>query len=284
MNYQADIAYISSQNLQLYYYGHEECLPGHSCGPAIRDHYLLKYVKRGKGVYKINNREYSISEKCCFFLFPGELAFYQADYEEPWEYFWIGFHGMMAKDYLEGADIIPSNPVLNSINVTKIENLFENLLVYKAARDNIDELFTTGILNLILCEILREAGYREDTAQKSGFSLKTDYIQKAIKFMHMNYSNSISISSVANYISLDRTYFSKLFKYTTGQSPADFLAEIRITKAKNLLTHSSLSIEAIALSTGFSSIFYFSSAFKKITGITPSDYRKHRDKKESAHS
>jgi len=67
--------------------------------------------------------------------------------------------------------------------------------------------------------------------------------------------------------------FRQAFKKSTGLSPNQYYLNIRLNKAKELLTSTSLNINEIAYHTGFESIFYFSKLFKKKNGVSPKDYR-----------
>jgi Transcriptional regulator containing an amidase domain and an AraC-type DNA-binding HTH domain len=67
--------------------------------------------------------------------------------------------------------------------------------------------------------------------------------------------------------------FRKIFKETTGLSPNQYHLNLRLDKAKDLLTSTNLTINEVAYQTGFDSIFYFSRLFKKKNGLPPKEYR-----------
>ena len=112
--------------------------------------------------------------------------------------------------------------------------------------------------------------YKED--QKSA----NIYINKAISYIHKNYQNPITVQEIADYLSLNRSYLTELFAKTVHFSPQQFLMKFRITKATEFLVDTELSIENIAYSCGYSNIYSFSKVFKKITGYSPSAYRKNK--------
>lgn len=78
----------SARGLTIYYCGHEQCSPGHFFGPAVRKHYLLHVVLKGKGIYRTSDREYRIAKGEAFLIKPQEVTYYRADSREPWEYAW----------------------------------------------------------------------------------------------------------------------------------------------------------------------------------------------------
>ncbi|MBQ8753066.1 MAG: AraC family ligand binding domain-containing protein, partial [Clostridia bacterium] len=79
--------------LSVYSAGSQQCVPGQSWGPAVRDHYLLHYVSAGRGVYICGGREYPIAAGEAFVIYPGELVTYWPDDRDPWDYHWVGFVG-----------------------------------------------------------------------------------------------------------------------------------------------------------------------------------------------
>ena len=76
--------------------GREACEPGHSFGPAIRRYTLVHYVKRGKGTFYARGQAHPVGAGEAFLILPGEVTTYTADEEDPWEYCWIGFDGMLS--------------------------------------------------------------------------------------------------------------------------------------------------------------------------------------------
>ena len=90
-------------DLCLYQYGKEQCDPGHSFGPATRNHYLFHYVLSGTGTLMADNSKgitqtYSVKSGQGFLIFPGQITTYFADQEHPWEYIWLEFDGLKVKE------------------------------------------------------------------------------------------------------------------------------------------------------------------------------------------
>lgn len=73
-------------SLRIYYSGREQCSPGHFWGPAIRPHYLLHIVLRGKGSFQYGNQTWNLKGGDAFLIEPMKTHYYQADASEPWEY------------------------------------------------------------------------------------------------------------------------------------------------------------------------------------------------------
>ena len=125
-------------------------------------------------------------------------------------------------------------------------------------------------LRLIVCSILLEAAKQIGCART--FEPK-QAVQSAIAFMESHLDETISIETVAEAVHCSRAKFFDLFKDATGMTPNDYWQRLRIDRAQRLLTGSSKSITEIAMECGFSTSQYFSSVFRKYSGVSPSDYR-----------
>lgn len=98
-------------------------------------------------------------------------------------------------------------------------------------------------------------------------------VPKVIKYIEENYHKNISLDDAAKEINLSYHYFSKLFKESVGKSFVDYLTELRIEKSKELLQDAAISIKEICYRTGYSDPNYYCKIFKKVTGMTPTEYR-----------
>jgi len=99
-------------------------------------------------------------------------------------------------------------------------------------------------------------------------------IRIARQFILQKYSEAITLEIVAAKVGLSPTYFSTVFKQSTGQGFTEYLTDVRINSAKNLLRSSSMNIQEISEAIGFTDSKYFRKLFKKVTGLRPSEYRK----------
>lgn len=98
-------------------------------------------------------------------------------------------------------------------------------------------------------------------------------IARAKQFICENQSQDISLAEVAKVANTSTYYFCKIFKKTTGLHFTDYLARVRIEKAKNLLVNPNLRVSEVAYEVGFQSLTHFNRVFRKMSGQTPSDYR-----------
>ena len=96
---------------------------------------------------------------------------------------------------------------------------------------------------------------------------------RAKAFVQANADEPISLAQVATHVHLNRFYFCKLFRKATGLTLTDYVARVRLQKAKALLSNPSLRISEIVFAAGFGSIQQFNSVFKQMVGVSPTFYR-----------
>ncbi|PTX61327.1 two-component system response regulator YesN [Melghirimyces profundicolus] len=115
----------------------------------------------------------------------------------------------------------------------------------------------------------------EDTAKlfpQQRFS-DNQLIKHAIVYIHGHYTGELTLQDVANHVHVSKNYFSIFFKKQTGQNFSDYVTQLRVQKAKDLLKDTELKVYEVAAHSGFNDVKYFSKLFKKMTGLSPVDYR-----------
>ncbi len=112
-----------------------------------------------------------------------------------------------------------------------------------------------------------------------GFLLKSEYskypslVQDAVSIIESNYAYLYGVDDLADQLEVTKHHLIRLFTANTGISPGKYLANIRMIHAKSMLqTWEDTPLEIIAGACGYSCANYFSKAFKKNTGLTPTEY------------
>ena len=254
-------------DLELYYFGTQQCKPGESWGPGIKTQYKLHFVHEGTGHLKAAEKEYTITKGQLFACYPNEIVYYWADTGDPWRYSWVAFDGLNSGFYFERAGFSKSSLVIDCPNRDIIESAFHEILAVKKYDANKD-LNYRGYLYLILASIVDKSS--AITSQNS----TKDYVKEAVTFIKKNYSQPISVADISADLSLDRKYFSKIFKQALQVSPHEYLINYRLARACELMETTDLTIAEIAATVGYDNQFSFSRVFKKYKNISPSEYKK----------
>lgn len=138
-----------------------------------------------------------------------------------------------------------------------------------------NELFLQALSIQIAVKILREGNHNLNNLplMLNEYSDKK-CINRAIDFLMSNYNSTITLNDLAREVNYSPFYFLRIFKQSTGMTPFEFLLEIKLEKAKNLLKHTDFSMTEICYLSGFTSTSHFTQAFKRKTGVSPTNYKK----------
>ncbi|MEG1504958.1 MAG: AraC family transcriptional regulator [Lachnospiraceae bacterium] len=146
-------------------------------------------------------------------------------------------------------------------NILKLSNHFLK---------NIQQISTMDMLCYKLQEIV-------ETFTESMFNSKpsknNELIKKAMIYISQHFNTPLTLEDVASQVHLHPSYFSTMFKQSTGSTFKEYLNMVRIEESKRLLSNTDFSIIDIAVAIGFEDQSYFSKVFKKYTGLTPKQFR-----------
>lgn len=123
--------------------------------------------------------------------------------------------------------------------------------------------------------------------------VQNESIREALLYIHQNYDEKISVQDIAWALHLSVNHFIRIFKFMLGTTPQKYIQTYRVQQAISIMStvpeNSFLSIAEIAAAVGFNDVNYFSRSFKKVTGMTPSQYindnirgKKHNNCQKSA--
>ena len=99
-------------------------------------------------------------------------------------------------------------------------------------------------------------------------------VREAMNYISTHFAENITLQDVAEHLHLNQSYFSRIFKRSSGSTFKEYLTMVRVEEAKRLLNNTDDSLLDIAIGVGFDNQSYFTSVFKKLTGLTPGQYRK----------
>jgi AraC-like DNA-binding protein len=246
----------------------------HRIGPAIHDYYLIHTVLAGQGVFIIRDKFYNCSTGDTFIIFPGELFSYQADEHHPWHYVWVGIVGHGAAGLMYSLGVSPEQPVINNCLNPNVRSYYDHLqsCFQSDTHPEMSNLEAGGWVRLLLQQF-GLAQHKRDIVNPALDSAIDHMMKQAIQFLTLQFTQPISIAHMSNMLGYHRTHLCKLFRQTTGLSPMQYLLKIRMQRAELLLA-SSMTIDQVASSVGYSDALYFSKKFRKWQGLSPSEYRK----------
>ena len=254
--------------------GWEACTPSYAFGPAARNHYLFHYILQGKGTFsamdsKGTNHTYTLTSGQGFLICPNQQSMYVADDKNPWEYTWVEFDGLKAKEFLDLAGLDFDNPIYNSDNEV-MERILREELLHLAHQGPESMVHLMGHLYLFFDALQKSSVTRKPI--KEG-NVNNFYVNEAIEFIEKNYHFNITVEDVANFSNLNRSHFSKIFKEIAKSTPQEFLIRYRMGKACEFLADRNLSIADVGQKVGYQHPLRFSRAFKNVHGVSPRQWR-----------
>ena len=235
--------YQKFSDFYLCYCGHARCEPLHSYGPAVRPNYLLHYILDGSGIYRVEDQEFSLHKGEGFLIEPNKQTFYQAGEEDPWTYLWIGFDGAKCESCLRSLGLGNGQLTFRCEDGGELLKLVEAMLTYNKSDTEADFMLQSLLCRFFAC--LAKGISRESERRLTKRERENLYIHQAMEFIRNNYANGITVSDIAGYVALNRSYLFTLFRRILGVSPQECLTQFRLTRAKEQLTLTDASVANI---------------------------------------
>lgn len=267
---------ISSTQPQLLYFIKDECYYEYDKTKTLTHNIAeLCYITSGKGYLHVENEEFSFTDNCMYVINPyvahGEFL---KKREEGFSYYILGI-----SNFLLSPDRKTYKPLsLNSQNtIIKILDLIYN---EQENRNTNYKTYTSYLFKLLMIEIERLYSTTIENSSQLNESMST----KIKNFIDINYLGDCSAKTVVDFFNVKLNTAEKKFKKKYGISMQGYILKLRIEQAKKSLEFDKVSIRDIALAFGFYNPSYFAQYFKKIVGISPSEYRKNIQSKLSPKS
>jgi AraC-like DNA-binding protein len=264
--------------------GYEEIAPGDSYptkGHAdgyyfniekgrILNEYQLLYNPEGEGVFRSAHcEETRIKAGDMFLLFPGEWHSYHPLSNTGWKSHWIGFKGKNMDDRVKAGFLTPEKPIYHVGYSFVLESLYKRAYEEAVREAAYSQQLMAGIVNHLIGMMYS----LERNIELSKNQMQVDLISRARLRIREALESNLTIQQVAEDLGVSYSNFRKLFKEFTGLSPATYQQELRLMRAKELLSTTDLTVKEIAYRLNFESPDYFSAKFKAKMGCKPSDIK-----------
>ncbi|MBR5528242.1 MAG: AraC family transcriptional regulator [Clostridia bacterium] len=237
-----------------------------------RDVYILHYCISGKGVFQNT----PFDNTCLYLTVPRELEIITADERDPYETCWIMFRGTLAPEMLKKCGLPHTCGVFKFDRSKQCAEIIRKA-VYDTPGDN--PLTEAFCMHAVFQEVMAQHMESVGCTKTRSSGIATDVAE----FLSKNYHSDVKIDAVADMFNYSRNHLYSLFKKQYGMSPKEYLLDLRIEKAKLLLSDPDLdiSVKETAYALGFRDPFYFSKLFSSRTGLSPAKYRAEKRKKNS---
>lgn len=232
--------------------------------------YQLLYITEGSGTFHSHTVPSAhLREGDLFLLFPGEWHSYNPSPTTGWKSYWIGFKGRNIDDRVRAGFLSPTKPIYHVGFSDDIVRL------YKEAYDTAicEAAYAQQVLAGLVNHIIGVMYSLERNIELNRNQAHVDMVNRARLEIREHLESSLTIQQVAKDLGVSYSNFRKLFKEYTGISPATYQQDLRLQRAKELLSTTEMSVKEIAYRLNFESPDYFSAKFKAKTGRRPSELR-----------
>ena len=228
------------------------------------------YITKGSGTFESAScKNIPIGEGSVFFLFPGEWHRFKPEQETGWDSYWVGFSGQFASNLLANGYLSVSKPVVKIGYNEEMVSLYRRVLEAGNEERSGYQQYLSGIVIHLLGYVYfrtKDVHYEDQAVVQK--------IDKARMLIREQIDLVVSPETIANELHMTYSWFRRLFKQYTGLAPAQYIAQLRLSRAKELLSTTPLTIKEIAITMNYESIDYFSTQFRRQSKLTPTQYRK----------
>lgn len=231
--------------------------------------YLCFVVCQGSGKLLYENTEYNLSAGDVVFIDCHKGYSHVTD-DDLWSLRWCHFYGISMQDIYAKYRERGGKAVFHPDDVEAINNILSNLYDLAVSSDYIRDMRINERLNELLT-ILMEQSWHQDIAVMSKKRMELNEIKQ---YLDENYGEKVTLNTLASRFFVSKSYLSRIFKDSYGFTINQYILFKRITKAKQLLRFSTKNVDEIADFVGMNDANYFSRMFRKVEGISPSEYRK----------
>jgi AraC family transcriptional regulator, transcriptional activator for feuABC-ybbA operon len=259
---------------------------------TIEDHELV-LVAGGEGFLRIGGNALPLKKGTLLYLHFDEWHSIEAKHGSPINFFSVHFSWMLSthnpeswsyhrdinyylKDKSQNGQnwssvddpgLLPFPSTMEISNYDRLEELYIQLTKTYHEKEIGYSMKLSILCQQLIYEVCRERFFPLD--RKANMKR----LDKAVAYIERHYTEKIRTSDLSECISLSESNMIKLFKNNFGKTPVEYINQVRVNRAKELLLYSHKSVKEIAFETGFNDEFYFSRVFKKMEGKSPRSFK-----------
>lgn len=233
--------------------------------------YLIKYTLSGEGVLDYEDQHILVPDGHFFWIDCQKHQHYHTDaHTGNWRVVWVHFYGANCSYYYER--FLSANNGRNDGELPSDNNVAASIYaltnIYREGNISFGaDIRSSALLTGIMSECISAA------AQRPG-QPSSRYVRQVRDYITSHFRETVTLDALSRELSLNKYYLQKLFKSSTGQTPNEYLTNLRLNRAKELLRATEEPVSLIAEDAGIENVSHFIKLFKQSEGITPGVYRK----------
>ncbi|MDD2971288.1 MAG: AraC family transcriptional regulator [Lachnospiraceae bacterium] len=244
-----------------------------SCYPFVSEHnhldtYLILYTVSGRGLLTYHGMTYQLKPNQCFFIPCMEHHRYQAALHTKWDFYFLHFNGMNTESYYEQYRQ-DHFQILTLEHGYVFANIMQSIADLYQKRNPLSET----LINFHITDLLTKLVIASSQHQMPRLAFP-DYLKRVVNYIELHYREPLSLDDLASIENISKFHLSREFKYYIGVTPNEYIINMRLSHAKELLKYSTTPVGEIAALCGISNVSHFINLFKARESRTPLAYRK----------
>lgn len=231
--------------------------------------FLCFVVLAGRGKLKYEGVVYELETGDCVFI-DCRKEYSHSTSDNLWSLQWCHFYApslpAVYKKYKERGGC----PVFHPEDVTPFTDMLTDLYDLASSSDYIRDMRINEKLGTLLTLLMEQSWHPESVT----VSRKRMELASVKEYLDEHYTEKIALDNLAEHFFINKFYLSKIFKETYGTTVNNYLISKRITRAKQLLRFTDMTVDEVGAAVGMGDANYFSRMFRKVEGISPREYRK----------
>jgi AraC-like DNA-binding protein len=232
--------------------------------------YLFFIVKTGAGRLTYQDVTYSLTTGNCVFI-NCNIDYVISSDEDLWELEWIHFNSVTMSSIYQKFVERCGGPCFSAEQIDQFSELHQQIFECAKSDSHVKDMEIMGMLSNLLTIVMEQCWHNTKECEVSITQKKWIAVRR---YIEENYYHDIHLDDLADRFSINKFYLSRKFKEAYGFTINQFITNLRITHAKELLRFSEFNMTEICIRTGFNDSAYFTRVFKKEEGISPSDFKK----------
>ena len=242
------------------------CIERNSSYPYGAIHYIVK----GSGEVVYRGKKHCVRKGQCFVLNSFEGHCYSTHPKDIFELNWVEFNGGDSAKLL-GAFLNSNLPIIDEAKSKSINKLLLRIFVHLKNNTKNRDIVISKTIYSILMQLLAE--FKKISCSDLPES-KAQEVQRVMNYIDSNLNENLSMGQLSKVINYNSQYFTKLFYRHTGVTPAKYIMDRRINRAKEVLSSGDIQVDLLAEQLGYCNASHFIRKFKKAEGLTPAEFRK----------
>jgi AraC-like DNA-binding protein len=231
--------------------------------------YQVVYLSEGRGLLEIGRNAWRVQAGSAFLLFPRVRHRYRPDPKTGWHEHWVGCDGPVVRGLVRNGFFSPRNPVVRVRDEDLLLGAYSSLLEVVHAGPPALQQVAAGLASYILALLYSSQQPAPGRASDAAAAL-----HEGLRQMADPQWEAVPLPQIARGLGVSYTWFRRLFTRHAGLSPHQYRLQLKVGRARRLLSDTKLTVKEIAFRSGFDSEQYFCRLFKRKTGLTPSEWRR----------